>query len=158
MRILIVDDQESIVNMLSRVCTTEGYDVAPFTSSPAALIHLATTHVDLLITDMQMPEADGVTVIREARRLQPEVFTLVITGHAGEYPIPEILAAGTADVIFKPFHMNELRARLTLTERRIHLLDAMRQQQDDLQQMSRSTIGGLRRELASAQARPAPAR
>ena len=101
--------------------------------------------MDLLITDMQMPDPDGVTVINEARRMQPEIFTLVITGHAAQYPLAELLVAGTADVMFKPFHMNELRARLVLTERRMRLIGSMRQQQEDLQEVSRSMISGLGR-------------
>ena len=80
--------------MLARVCTGEGHEVCPFTSSPEALIALATEPFDLLMTDMNMPDPDGVTVIREARRLQPDIFTLVITGHAAHYPLAEIVVAG----------------------------------------------------------------
>ncbi|HEY6507476.1 MAG TPA: response regulator [Vicinamibacterales bacterium] len=147
MRILILDDQQAIVTMLSRVCSLEGHVVAAFTSSAEALIHLATTPVELLITDMQMPEPDGVAVVGEARRLQPDIFTLIITGHAAQYPLAELLAAGTADVIFKPFHMNELRARLLLTQQRMHLISCMRRQHDDLQEVSRTMIDGLEEEL-----------
>jgi two-component system response regulator AtoC len=147
MRILILDDEASIVTMLARVCTAEGHEITPFTSSTEALVHLATAPVDLLMTDLHMPRPDGVTVVNQARRLQPEIFTLFITGLASEYPLPELLAAGTADVMFKPFHMNELRARLLLTERRMHLISAMRRQTDDLRETSRSMISGLEAEL-----------
>ena len=150
MRILILDDQQAIVTMLSRVCSLEGHDIAPFISSADALIHLATTPVELLITDMQMPEPDGVIVIGEARRLQPEIFTLIITGHAAQYPLAELLAAGTADVMFKPFHMNELRTRLTLVEQRMRLITFMRQQHEDLQEVSRTMSGGHQDELGQA--------
>ena len=147
MRILILDDEPSIVTMLARVCTAEGHEIAPFTDSAEALVHLATSPIDLLITDLQMPRPDGVTVVYEGRRLQPEIFTLIITGLAAEYPLPELLAAGTADVMFKPFHMNELRARLLLTERRLHLIAGMRRQNEDLRETSRSMISGLEAEL-----------
>jgi DNA-binding response OmpR family regulator len=155
-RILVLDDQESIVTMLARVCLADGHAVEAFTSSPAALIHLATAPIDLLITDMRMPEADGVTVVREARRLQPEVFTLVITGHAAEYPLAEIVQAGRADVMFKPFHMNELRARLALAEQRMRLIDRLQRAHDDLHEASRLMISGLERELVGAQVKGAP--
>jgi DNA-binding response OmpR family regulator len=125
MRTLIVDDQEQVVSLLTRVCRQEGHEVTPFVDSALALVHLATEPVDLLITDLQMPGPDGLAVIREARRLQPEIFTLIITGHAGQYPVEDVLAAGTADIIFKPFHMNELRARLSLAERRRDLVVAL---------------------------------
>jgi len=146
-RILILDDQEPVVSMLSRVCTGEGHDVAPFTSSPEALVALATEPFDLLMTDMNMPDPDGLTVIREARRLQPGIFTLMITGHAGHYPLAEIVVAGTADVIFKPFHMNELKARLALTRQRMKLIDQMRAAQQSLHATSRRMISGLEGEI-----------
>jgi DNA-binding response OmpR family regulator len=130
--------------------------VAPFTSSAEALIHLATEPVDLLITDMHMPGADGVTVIREARRLQPDIFSLIITGHAAQFPIAEILSSGTADVMFKPFHMNELRMRLSLAERRRHLLVHLNEQQRALHAASREMISGLEKELAAATREGAP--
>jgi DNA-binding response OmpR family regulator len=137
MRTLIVDDQEQVVSLLTRVCRQEGHEVTPFIDSAQALIHMATEPVDLLITDLQMPGPDGLTVIREARRLQPEIFTLMITGHAGQYPVAEVLAAGTADIIFKPFHMNELRARLSLAERRRDLLVALEDRTRKIEEMER---------------------
>ena len=146
-RILILDDQEGVVSMLSRVCTAEGHEVSCFTSSPEALIALATEPFDLLMTDMNMPDPDGVTVIREARRLQPEIFTLVITGHAGHYPLAEIVVTGTADVMFKPFHMNELKARLELTRQRMKLISRIRAERESLHATSRRMISGLEGEI-----------
>jgi DNA-binding response OmpR family regulator len=146
-RILILDDQEPVVSMLSRVCTGEGHDVSTFTSSPEALIALATEAFDLLMTDMNMPDPDGVTVIREARRLQPDIFTLVITGHASHYPLAEIMVTGTADVMFKPFHMNELKARLALTRQRMKLIDKIRSEHQALHASSRRMISGLEGEI-----------
>ena len=147
MRILILDDQEPVVSMLSRVCTGEGHEVTALTSSPEALIALATERFDLLMTDMNMPDPDGMTVIREARRLQPEIFTLVITGHAAHYPLAEIVVSGTADVIFKPFHMNELKARLALTRQRMQLIDQIRADRQALHASSRQMISGLEGEI-----------
>ena len=135
------------MSMLARVCTGEGHEVCSFTSSPEALIALATEPFDLLMTDMNMPDPDGVTVIREARRLQPDIFTLVITGHAGHYPLAEIVVTGTADVMFKPFHMAELRARLALTRQRMKLIDQIRTEQRSLHASSRSMIAGLESEI-----------
>jgi DNA-binding response OmpR family regulator len=146
-RVLILDDQEAVVSMLARVCTGEGHEVVSFTSSPEALIALATEPFDLLMTDMNMPDPDGVTVIREARRLQPDIFTLVITGHAAHYPLAEIVVTGTADVMFKPFHMAELRARLGLTWQRMKLIDKIRREHRELHASSRRMISGLESEI-----------
>jgi DNA-binding response OmpR family regulator len=146
-RILILDDQDAVVSMLARVCTGEGHEVVSFTSSPEALIALATEPFDLLMTDMNMPDPDGMTVIREARRLQPEIFTLVITGHASHYPLAEIVVSGTADVVFKPFHMNELKARLALTRQRMRLIDTMRAEHESWRDRSRQLITNLQGEI-----------
>src|SRR4030095_15860707 len=102
----------------------------------------------LLITDMHMPGPDGVAVIKEARRLQSNLFTLIITGHTGSYPIEELVAGGTPDIIFKPFHMNELRARLALAERRRTLIARMNAERAALHAMSKEMILGLQQVIA----------
>jgi DNA-binding response OmpR family regulator len=150
MRTLILDDEEPIVHMLAKVCEKEGHKVFPFTQSVDALVHLASEPIDLLITDMHMPEHDGMTVIREARRLQPNIFTLIITGHTSRYPIEDLMADGTADIMFKPFHMNELRARLALAQRRRSLIERLHQEKKALHAVSHEMIAGLEEELRAA--------
>ena len=155
MRTLILDDEEPIVHMLALVCEKQGHTVMPFTDSTDALIRLASDPVDLLITDMHMPGPDGVAVINEARRLQPDLFTLIITGHTGKYPVEELMADGTADIMFKPFHMNELRARLALAERRRTLIAKLNAERAALHAMSKEMIMGLQEELEEKQRRAA---
>jgi DNA-binding response OmpR family regulator len=157
MRTLILDDEEPIVHMLALVCEKQGHTVMPFTDSTDALIQLASNPVDLLITDMHMPGPDGVAVIKEARRLQPDLFTMIITGHTGSYPIEELMADGTADIMFKPFHMNELRARLALAERRRTLIAKLNADKAALHAMSKEMIMGLQEELEEKQRRAAAA-
>jgi two-component system response regulator AtoC len=152
MRTLILDDEEPIVHMLALVCEKAGHEVKPFTDSTDALIHLASEPVDLLLTDMHMPGPDGVVVIKEAQRLQPNVFTLIITGHTGTYPIAELMADGTTDIMFKPFHMNELRARLALAERRRALIARLNEAKAALHAASQEMIMGLQEEVAARQA------
>jgi DNA-binding response OmpR family regulator len=155
MRTLILDDEEPIVHMLALVCEKQGHVVFPFCDSTDALIHLASSPIDLLITDMHMPGPDGVTVIKEARRLQPNLFTLIITGQTGKYPIEELMADGTADIMFKPFHMNEMRARLALAERRRTLIERMSEEKAALRAMSKEMILGLQQEIQEKRLRAA---
>jgi DNA-binding response OmpR family regulator len=75
------------------------------------------------------------------------LFTLIITGHTGKYPVEELMADGTADIMFKPFHMNELRARLALAERRRTLIEQMNAERAALHAMSKEMILGLQQEL-----------
>ena len=147
MRTVILDDEEPIVRLLSRVCVDEGHQVKGFTSSEEALVYLAAEPVDMLITDMNMPGLDGPAVVGKARALQPNIFVLVITGHSAQYPLDAILADGTADVMFKPFHMNELRARLALAERRQQWVSKVEREWHELQAASSRMIDGLEAEL-----------
>jgi DNA-binding response OmpR family regulator len=146
MRTLILDDEEPIVHMLALVCEKQAHVVLPFCDSAEALITLASTPIDLLITDMHMPGPDGIAVIREARRLQPNLFTLIITGHT-EYPVEEVMADGTADIMFKPFHMNELKARLALAWRRRTLIARMNEEKAALHAITKEMILGLQQEI-----------
>jgi DNA-binding response OmpR family regulator len=150
MRTLILDDEEPIVHMLAKVCEKEGHTVFPFTHSVDALIFLASEPIELLITDMHMPHHDGMTVVREARRLQPTIFTLIITGHTARYPIEDLLADGTADIMFKPFHMNELRMRIALAQRRRKLIERLHEERKALHEVSHEMITGLEKELRQA--------
>jgi len=152
MRTVILDDEEPIVHMLAKVCEKEGHTVFPFTQSVDALIHLASEPVDLLITDMHMPEHDGMTIVREARRLQPNVFTLIITGHTSKYPIEDLMADGTADIMFKPFHVIELRMRLGLCERRRKLITRLHEDKNALPEASHEMTQGLDNELSQRKA------
>ena len=95
-RTVILDDELPIVNMLTRVCEGEGHLVRPFMRASEALHCLATEPIDLLITDMCMPESDGITVTEEAWRLRPDLYVLIITGHAGMFPVENLLAGGHA--------------------------------------------------------------
>jgi DNA-binding response OmpR family regulator len=147
MRVIILDDEKPIAELLGRTCAFDGHTVHTYTESVDALIHLATEPIDLLITDLFMPAPDGPAVIGEALRLQPEIFTLVITGHAGWYPLEEILLNGNTDVMFKPFHMNELRARVALAERRLALVRHLREQRRNLELASNQMIDGLQSEI-----------
>jgi DNA-binding NtrC family response regulator len=144
---VILDDELPIVNMLSRVCEAEGHQVRPFMRASEALQCLAEEPVDLLITDMCMPESDGMTVTEEAWRLRPDLYVMIITGHAGMFPVENLLAGGHADIMFKPFRLNEFRARLDLAKRRRDLVTRLSAETRALHQVSHDTIQALQREL-----------
>ena len=146
-RTVILDDELPIVNMLTRVCEGEGHLVRPFMRASEALHCLATEPIDLLITDMCMPESDGITVTEEAWRLRPDLYVLIITGHAGMFPVENLLAGGHADIMFKPFRLNEFRARLDLARRRREHIARLTAETRALHQISRDRIQELEREL-----------
>jgi two-component system, NtrC family, response regulator AtoC len=146
-RTLVLDDELPIVNLLTRVCEQEGHVVRPFMRPSDAIECLAKEPIDLLITDMYMPEADGITVTEAAWRLRPDIYVLIITGHAGMFPVERLLEGGYADIMFKPFRLNEFRARLSLAQRRRNLVSRHSREMRAVHEISHKRIQELQREL-----------
>ena len=122
MRVLAVDNEEGIVGLVKASCQRDGHAVAACTSSIDAKSRLEDGEFDLLITDIAMPWLDGLELVREARRLHPSLIAIVMTGHSARYTLAEVLDAGASDLLFKPFPTDELRARVTLAQKRWGLI------------------------------------
>src|SRR4029078_1749764 len=83
-RILVVDDEQAVRDLLAKTLTMADYDVDTSPDGPGALERLRVADYDLLITDLKMPGMDGLSVIREARRIRPEIAVVIITGYSTE--------------------------------------------------------------------------
>jgi excisionase family DNA binding protein len=110
-RILLVDDEESIRKLLSRMLESM-YDVEVAADGDAAirLLREPDAHYDLLIADLNMPGMDGLTLIREAQRLNPALPAIVITGYSTESSAIEALNLGVAGYLTKPFGTTQVLA------------------------------------------------
>lgn len=107
-RILIVDDEVHIVRLCTRTLAEEGYDVQGTTSGLEAIAWLDAQPFDLLIVDIQMPDVDGLTVLRHGRSTDPNLTSLIITGYATLDRAIEALRAGARAFLLKPFDFEEL--------------------------------------------------
>ena len=87
------------------------------------------------------------TVTEEAWRLRPDLYVMIITGHAGMFPVENLLAGGHADIMFKPFRLNEFRARLDLAKRRREMIARLSAETRALHEISHNRIVELQREL-----------
>jgi DNA-binding response OmpR family regulator len=147
MNILIVDDEAAVAELLKSFCDGKG-QVSTCTSSLEAVARLASTPTDLLVTDIVMPKLDGLSLVREARKVDANLEAIVVTGYASIYSIDQVLQSGASDLILKPVRMQEFRARveLALERRRERHLAVTRER--DLHGASREMIEGLQRELA----------
>jgi DNA-binding response OmpR family regulator len=150
MRILIVDDEAPVVELLASFCEGVGHDVSTCTSSLEALAHLTSTPVDVLITDIVMMHLDGLSLVREARQHDPHLEAIVITGYASNYSLEEVLRCGASDLITKPVRMKEFRARVGLAIERRRLFSALKTRHNELQATSTEMIQGLQQELEEA--------
>jgi DNA-binding response OmpR family regulator len=108
MRILVVDDEPPIVQLCVKILARAGHEVDGVTSGEDALARLTSTPVDLLVVDYNMPELNGIEVIRRARTLQPGLKVVMITAHRTREAAEEELGAGPSWVLMKPFTPNEL--------------------------------------------------
>ncbi|MEO8501384.1 MAG: response regulator [Vicinamibacteria bacterium] len=118
MKVLIVDDDVDMAELLASVCEADGHDASWRTTSKDAIEHLNDHPVDLLITDIAMAPPDGLELVRTARQMQPDLMAIAVTGYWGRYTLPEVLATGALDLMFKPFRVEELRARLAMASER----------------------------------------
>jgi excisionase family DNA binding protein len=109
-RVLVVDDEASIRDLLSKTLALAEYDVDLAFDGRTALDRLRTTPYDLLITDLKMPGVDGLTVIREARRLKTDLPVIIITGFSSEASAIEAVNLGVSGYLTKPFRVPRVLA------------------------------------------------
>lgn len=109
-RILVVDDEASIRELLSKTLALAEYEVHVAPDGRSALERLRMVPYDLLITDLKMPGMDGLTVIREARRLKPDLPVIIITGYSTEASAIEAINLGVSGYLTKPFRVPRVLA------------------------------------------------
>ena len=102
-RVLVVDDEASIRDLLARTLALAEYDVDVAPDGRVALERMRLFSYDLLITDLKMPGMDGLTVINEARRLNASLPVIIITGFSTEASAIEAANLGVSGYLTKPF-------------------------------------------------------
>ena len=111
-RILLVDDEPKLGKLLGEMLEREGHAVVRVSGGRQALVELHTRQFDLVLTDLRMPEMDGLAVLREARARKPPVEVILMTAFGTADSAVEAMKAGAADYLLKPFAMEELRLRV----------------------------------------------
>lgn len=116
-RILIVDDERQITRVLSRGLMTRGYDVHVAADGEAALQTFSDWHPDLIVTDLSMPNMNGLELCRTLRAFS-DVPIIILSVKGEERAKVEALDAGADDYVTKPFGIDELLARIRANLRR----------------------------------------
>jgi len=121
MRCLVVDDEPRLRRVLIRLLEGEGFQCREAGSGVEALVLLEQEPVPLMISDLRMPEMDGVALLREVTARWPETAVIVVTAVAEVESAVACLQMGALDYVAKPFHLDEVRARVTqaLDKRRL---------------------------------------
>ena len=107
-RILLAEDDESMRSFLERALTKAGYEVIAFANGKDALERLQEEPFTLLLTDIVMPQMDGIELARRAAELDPELKIMFITGFAAVALNADSNAPKDAKVLSKPFHLRDL--------------------------------------------------
>lgn len=104
-RVLVVDDEESIRDLLSKTLELADYEVDTAQDGAGALDRLRLQNYDLLIADLKMPGMDGLSLIREARRFRANIPVIIVTGYSTEANAIDAVNLGVSRYLVKPFRV-----------------------------------------------------
>ena len=111
-RVLLVDDEQDLVDFLSKRLVKRGYDVRAVTNGKAAVAVVAEQTFDVAIVDLKMPVMDGIAVIKAIKAQQPFVETIMLTGHGSHDSALEAGKLLTHRYLLKPYDFDELVERI----------------------------------------------
>lgn len=109
-RVLVVDDEEGIRDLLSRTLALAEYDVETTADGKSALESIRNDGYKLLIADLRMPGMDGLTLIREVKQINPHLPIIIITGYSSESSAIEAVNLGVAGYLTKPVGIPQVLA------------------------------------------------
>ena len=107
-KLLLIDDEESIVRVLSLSLRSDGYDVATAYNGEEGIKLFQQESPDIVLTDIKMPGMDGIEVLKKVKELNPDTEVIVITGHGDMDSAIEALQHGASDFINKPVVKNPI--------------------------------------------------
>jgi two-component system response regulator HydG len=132
--ILLVDDEEALCIAAEKILTKEGYRVVYLHTAKESLARFESDGADLLITDLMLPDSDGIGVLRRAKELRPTVEVIVITGHGTVEKAVEAMRLGAYDFIEKPLDRTALVKAVSRAIEKQRLAAENRQLREQLQQ------------------------
>lgn len=134
-KILLIDDEVSIVEMLSIFLEAEGYGVIPTFSGPQGLEQFKSNIPEIVITDLKMPGMSGLEVIREIKKINPDTEVIIITGHGDMNSAIEALELGASDFINKPIIENALLVAIERAKEKLIIKKRLKEYTADLENM-----------------------
>jgi two-component system, cell cycle response regulator len=111
-KILIVDDDEAVRSILAELVRIFGFNSETSSGGYDALNRVDKSPYDLIITDINMPDLNGLELIKRVKESHPEIDLIAITGFDMDYRYTDVIEMGASDFIVKPFENNELQAKI----------------------------------------------
>jgi len=119
--ILVVDDSEYILEFLGELLRQEGFTVLLARDGSEAMSALQRSRVDVLLTDLNMPNVSGMELIKHTHRYHPDVIIVIMTGYASLESARDAIVYGVAEYVFKPFKSNEILTAIESSLERVKL-------------------------------------
>ncbi len=107
-RVLVVDDEPSILSVLTTLLKAHNYDVTPARSGETAIALLQQDAYDLIISDIRMGGMDGMQLLKQARKMNPNMAAIILTAYGTVETAVEAMKEGAFDYVTKPFKVDEL--------------------------------------------------
>src|SRR5256714_9573579 len=136
-KVLVVDDEESVVITIKAILQHDGYDVATTTSGVQARAMVREVEYDLVLTDLRLEDGDGLDVLKAVRENHPETITIMLTGYAWVESAIQALRAGAYDYLVKPSEVEELRSTVARGIERRRLGQELRKRVAELERANR---------------------
>jgi DNA-binding NtrC family response regulator len=135
-RVLLVDDERDFLEVLTRRLGKRDVNVEGVSSGEEALQYLQAKPIDVAVLDVKMPGMDGLTALREIKKLNPLIEVIMLTGHASLEVALEGMRSGAFDYLMKPAEIDELLYKIqdahrakTIQEEKIARLERQKEQQ-----------------------------
>ena len=124
-KILLVDDDQSILEILADLMAIFGHDYVTAQNGVEAIEKLKHNFFDIVLTDMIMPDIDGMELLKHIKKNYPNIKVMVVTGYERAFTYTDVIRAGASDFISKPFNTDELEAKINRLAREIELMSQL---------------------------------
>ncbi len=111
-KILIVDDDPSILELLNQLFQRKGFECKTAENGKKALEQLDTSPFTIVVTDLIMPQIDGLELLKIIKESWPETDVIVMTGYTKNFTYTDVIRAGASDFVHKPFTLDEIEAKI----------------------------------------------
>ncbi len=120
-RLLIIDDDQNIRDVLEEFLSEKGYEVETSGEGNDALEKIKTTRFDVIVLDLKLPGMDGIDVLKAIVRIDPDTMVIMMTGYASLETAIESIREGAYDYITKPFRLEEIHIAIRNAYEKLYL-------------------------------------
>lgn len=148
-KVLVVDDEAMTRDLISSILSSKGHKCVTASDGVEALDKAGKDTFDAVITDIVMPNMDGITLTKELLKRNPSIPVMVITGFTDEHYYEESVNAGATDFINKPFSIAEFLARFHRMMRDHKTVCEIKKREQEIEKIGAEMIAGIQHDSAA---------